>query len=256
MPSPFPGVDPYLECADWEDFHTTFNTVMRELLVPLVRPHYLVRVERRVYVDHEWEEELSRQIRPDVALIDTGSGQTRQPHASTGSVMLERQIPMPREREETYLVIRSAGDAAMICVIETLSPSNKRPGSDGRRAYMQNRDEILASQTHLVEIDFLRGGSRLPILGGDIPGDHYVVVSPSYRRPRVEVYSWSLRDPIPDIQIPLRREDGAVPLPLQTAHSMVYDRADYAADPNLRRSVEPPLRPEDAAWAAQVLASG
>ena len=50
MPSPFPGMDPFLEGPEWEDFHSTFNTVMREFLAPGVAPRYVVRVERRVYV--------------------------------------------------------------------------------------------------------------------------------------------------------------------------------------------------------------
>lgn len=51
MPSPFPGMDPFLENQEWEDFHTTFNTVLRERLATGLEPEYLVRVERRVYVE-------------------------------------------------------------------------------------------------------------------------------------------------------------------------------------------------------------
>jgi Protein of unknown function (DUF4058) len=51
MQSPFPGMDPFLETQEWEDFHTTFNTVLRELLGPSLEPKYLVRVERRVYLE-------------------------------------------------------------------------------------------------------------------------------------------------------------------------------------------------------------
>ena len=28
MPSPFPGMDPFLEGPEWEDFHTRFNTAI------------------------------------------------------------------------------------------------------------------------------------------------------------------------------------------------------------------------------------
>jgi hypothetical protein len=229
---------------------------MRELLAPLVKPNYVVRVERRVYVDHEWDSELLQHIRPDVVLVDTGLGQKQQIEAAAGTALLQREVPMPQQREETYLVIRSVIDSEMVCVIETLSPSNKRANGDGRRAYLQKRDEVLASKTHLVEIDFLRGGVRLPILGGEIPGDHYVVVSPSYRRPRVDVYSWPLHESIPDVMIPLKREDGSVKLSMQTAYNMVYDRANYEGDPSFRRiELSPPLSPENAIWASRVLAA-
>lgn len=49
-------------------------------------------------------------------------------------------------------------------MIEILSPGNKRPSSDGRKEYLLKREEIVGSETHLVELDFLRGGLRLPTM--------------------------------------------------------------------------------------------
>jgi hypothetical protein len=43
MPSPFPGVDPFIEDQEWEDFHSTFNTVLRESLAPGVEPRHRER---------------------------------------------------------------------------------------------------------------------------------------------------------------------------------------------------------------------
>ncbi len=43
MPSPFPGMDPFIEGQAWQDFHTTFITVLREQLIPQVRPRYVVQ---------------------------------------------------------------------------------------------------------------------------------------------------------------------------------------------------------------------
>ncbi len=74
MPSPFPGMDPYLESPQvWADFHSRFINVMSEQLVPLVRPRYSVRIEERVYLEFEPE---GRQgpIRPDHTLSDRGGG--------------------------------------------------------------------------------------------------------------------------------------------------------------------------------------
>jgi hypothetical protein len=51
MPSPFPGMDPYLEDPDmWAGFHTSFIVELQSQLSPLVRPDYFVRVEERVYL--------------------------------------------------------------------------------------------------------------------------------------------------------------------------------------------------------------
>ena len=49
MPSPFPGMDPYLEGALWTTFHFAFGAVIVRQLAPRLRPRYLVLpVERFV----------------------------------------------------------------------------------------------------------------------------------------------------------------------------------------------------------------
>ena len=68
-------------------------------------------------------------------------------------------------RRETYLVVRDRETMQVVTVIELLSPSNKRRNGDGRREYLTKREEFLSSSTHLVELDFLRGGLRLPVIG-------------------------------------------------------------------------------------------
>ncbi|MFC1466812.1 MAG: DUF4058 family protein [Candidatus Brachytrichaceae bacterium NZ_4S206] len=51
MPSPFPGMDPYLESAIyWRDLHACLITHIRAALQPLLRPHYNVHIAERLYV--------------------------------------------------------------------------------------------------------------------------------------------------------------------------------------------------------------
>ncbi|MCS6946604.1 MAG: DUF4058 family protein, partial [Steroidobacteraceae bacterium] len=51
MPSPFPGMDPYLESAVyWRDLHMCLITHIRAALQPLLRPNYNARIEERLYV--------------------------------------------------------------------------------------------------------------------------------------------------------------------------------------------------------------
>lgn len=45
MPSPFPGMDPYLEGYLWTDVHNALASKIRQLLVPLLRPRYTARLE-------------------------------------------------------------------------------------------------------------------------------------------------------------------------------------------------------------------
>ena len=51
MPSPFPGMNPYLEGSGlWPMFHTQLLSGCQQHLVAQVRPRYFVRLESRVYV--------------------------------------------------------------------------------------------------------------------------------------------------------------------------------------------------------------
>lgn len=69
MPSPFPGMNPYLEQPSvWEDFHMAFATEIRESLSAQVRPSFFVKLEERVFI-HEPSSEERRKLhgKPDVA---------------------------------------------------------------------------------------------------------------------------------------------------------------------------------------------
>ncbi len=228
MPSPFPGMNPFLEFQEWEDFHTTFNTVAREVLSPQVEPAYVVRVERRVYVEHSIGG-LTTSRRADVAVL-IGSTDSRLAASSTVCAALapvECELPMPEEQRETYLVVRHRETQEVVTILETLSPANKRAGADGRREYLKKREEVLSSQAHLVEFDLLLGGERLPMATTLPPGDYYAVVSRSYRRPKADVYSWGLPQVLPAIPVPLKKGDDDVLLDLQQVVNTVYDRANY-----------------------------
>src|SRR5438270_10953148 len=74
MPSPFPGMNPYLEHEDaWHDFHERFIPAAAEEIGRQVRPAYIVKIDQNVYV-HELPEGDRRLLgRPDVYVIE-GSG--------------------------------------------------------------------------------------------------------------------------------------------------------------------------------------
>jgi hypothetical protein len=67
MPSPFPGMDPFIESNDWEDFHARFINGLSNAIVPAVRPDYSVRTERRIYIDHP--SDAPSTYRADIAVI-------------------------------------------------------------------------------------------------------------------------------------------------------------------------------------------
>ncbi len=254
MPSPFPGMDPFLEGPEWEDFHTRFNTAIADYLTPRVEPRYLVRIERRIYVEHTTDDRPPVR-RVDVAvLVAEETAQAYVPSVSSGVVTAAPVaciLPMAEEMRETYLVIRLQDTQEIVTVLETLSPSNKRPGGDGRREYLRKREEIVESRVHLVELDLLRGGRRMPTTTQLPPADYYAIVSRSHWRPRADAYAWTVRDPLPTILVPVKKADPEVMLDLQAVFTTVYDRARYDLSLDYAASLDPPLSEADRQWLQQ-----
>lgn len=142
-------MDPFLESQEWEDFHTRFNTVIGEHLGPRLEPRYVVRIERRVYVEHLIDDPSSR--RTGVAVMWTASAEAAPPPGRRAATIdpVECLLPIPEERQEVYLVIRDRETMEVVTVMETPSPANKRPGGDGRREYLVKRESMLRSQAHI-----------------------------------------------------------------------------------------------------------
>jgi Protein of unknown function (DUF4058) len=118
------------------------------------------------------------------------------------------EISTPYEITEGYLEIREPLTKRVITVIEVLSPANKRPG-EGRKKYLAKRETVLSSATHFVEIDLLRQGETMPIVGGQ-RSDYQILVSRADERPSAERYAFNLRDEMPKFLLPLDTSDSAV----------------------------------------------
>lgn len=71
MPSPFPGMDPLIEGQLWEDFHIRLIYEIATALTPRIRPRYVARAERHVYLEHETEER--RHLVPDAYVAGAGT---------------------------------------------------------------------------------------------------------------------------------------------------------------------------------------
>jgi len=257
MPSPFPGMDPFLESAgEWATFHGLFLHGILEALVPKVRPRYIVRAQTYVSVFQEPDEKVGT-IVPDVVVVEGES--PLPPQTESGEVAVAVAAPATvrlafvQKREQVYLEIRERETRRLVTVIELLSPSNKRFGSPAWGDYLKKRDAIFASDVHLVELDLLRGGTRMPMGDPLPPGDYYAIISRSYRRPYCEVYAWTLKDKMPTIPIPLLKGDPDVTLDLQAVFNAAYDRAGYDYSLDYSREIEPPLSPEDAKWVKECL---
>jgi hypothetical protein len=255
MPSPFPGMDPFIEDQKWKGFHTRLITALGDALTPQVRPKYIVDVEEYVYLEQASDEWLPP-IAPDVAVAESGRDELESSQGGTATVVtiapVVRTLPMPKRRRQPFLAIRTKESQDVITTIEVLSPWNKAPG-EGRREYLLKRQNVFATPAHLVELDLLRGGQRLPTVEPLPPGDYFAFVCRKERLPKVDVYSWSLRNRFPAIPVPLAEGDPDAVLDLPTIFTTTYDRAGYDYALDYGRTLEPPLSEADAEWVRQVL---
>jgi len=261
MPSPFPGMDPYLEDPGlWPDVHHEIISVARELLASALRPKYLVRIEDRVYISDEDDPGRSVII-PDLHISDheesaaVPQSQSNAGQAS-GAVAPVVAVTMIRDKiREARIEVLDREDRRIVTVIEVLSPANKVPGARGQISYLEKRDDILESTSHLVEIDLLRAGRRTVTSRKISKCDYFVHVSRNERRPRGLLWPISLPQRLPPITIPLLEGDRDASLDLQAVLSTVYDRAGY--DLQIDYTKEPPAPPLSAQigqWARQLLA--
>ena len=249
MPSPFPGMNPFLEHEDpWHDFHERFIPAAAAMLTPQVRPGYIVKIDEHVYL-HEQSLDQRRLVGlGDVNVSRSPFGQGTSTGTALATAPAYARLPLPVEEvRESFIEVRDRHDRALITVVELLSPSNKRPGGD-REQYLAKRKQLLATGVHLVEIDLLRGGPRMPMEDAP-PCDYLVMVSRAEERPRVGIWPIGLRDPLPTVPVPLRPPDGDAHLDLQALLHRIYDDAGYE-DYIYGGTPVPPLAGEDAAWAA------
>jgi hypothetical protein len=208
MPSPFPGMDPYLERPSlWSDFHATLLVAIRAALNTALPPRYAAFI-----------------------------------------------LASARREGPRYLRIVDQERHRVVTVLELLGPSNKETGAD-RDAYLAKRNEYLATGTNLVEIDLLRAGQRPPTEEpASIASDYLILVSPASDFPRAGLWTFSVRDPLPLVTVPLGRGEEPVKIDLKRCLDRTYDESPYHRVLDYTRPPVPPLTAPDATWAQQLLA--
>jgi hypothetical protein len=261
MPSPFPGMDPYLENpAIWPDVHHKLITVAADVLSDQLLPKYLVRVDLRVYLSDELDPGRETLV-PDVRIVSRqGVGPGGLPPRGTAGAAVadavepvEATIVIEEEITEARLLVKAAASREVVTVIELLSPGNKVPGARGWDNYGAKRSEVLSSPSHLVEIDLLRGGRRYGPRETLPPFDYLINVSRAQRRPKATLWPIRLEQRLPSVPIPVLPDDPDARLDLQSMLAAVYDRGGYAYDIDYTQEPVPPLKPERTAWADWLL---
>src|SRR5438874_785462 len=208
MKSPFPGMDPFIEaCGLWEDFHTHLIEKIYEALADAVPERYVVRTGERSYVVlANANGEKSYPFQADVGMA-TSSGRDRSTLQEGGTALAEaatEAVPVmlrafvEEEYRETFVEIYHAdpGQQLVTC-IEVLSPSNKRRGSEGWNLYLRKRQALMLGAANLVEIDLLRGGTKLPMLDPWPSAPYTLLVCRQSRAPYCKVWPAHYRRPLP-----------------------------------------------------------
>jgi Protein of unknown function (DUF4058) len=255
MNSPFPGMDPYLE-QHWGDVHHNLITFAQGLLNENLPRDLRARVQERVLVELPSED---RVYYPDVRVVEHerpvqgGMGVA----AAAGAIPAEPlEVAFLEPETQGFLeIVESHPERRVITVLEILSPSNKYAGV-GRDLYRRKQNDLAEGGISLVEIDLLRAGPHvLQVPLGQYP--------PTYRTPykvcvhrgwkaSAEIYRVPLRERLPAIRVPLRQTDGDVLLDLQALIAQVYRHGRYD-DIDYTAAAVPPLAPDDAAWADELL---
>ncbi len=252
--SPFPGMDPYLEAPGlWPYVHIRLMTIFSEQLTPLLAPHYLAELDTQIVIDRG--DDTPQLIIPDVSVTRTSPPvEAATATATMAPPPLQLRVPLEVPTRLVSMLIRHREQARLVAVLELLSPINKRRG-EGRDAYLEKRRHVLHAPVHLIEIDFLRRYRRMPF-DDPVPAAHYLVaICKAGERPLCHVWPLSVRQPLPVIPIPLLPPDPPVPLDLGQALRTAYARARYDLRVEYRQPPHLPLAPDEAAWAAQLIAA-
>ena len=260
MPSPFPGMDPYLEHPEFfPGLHDRLIVYLCEFLQPRLPDPYYAETRARVWVEY-----TDRFLTPDLNL-----SRTDQPSKGpTGSASPERGVAvgispsalLGEEMRESFLEILTVrGKRQLVTAIEILSPSNKTPGESGRTQYIEKQRELHNSRVNVVEIDLLRGGRhttlarREQVIAAVGSFDYHISIRKMDDLEQAHVHAFRLDQRVPEIVVPLLPGDGGTTVDLQAVFDRCYDTGPYRRAAPYRQAPEPPLTPEQAAWAEKLL---
>ena len=254
MRSPFPGMDPYLE-PHWLDVHSSLIYLAKVAVQGQLGTDLVARSEERLIVEDPLGRPRSRH--PDIRVVEHGFGD--EPTRPLSGVALAEPLVLQVEtepiRQRFIEIIDVTSGGRVVTVIEIVSPTNKLPGP-GRALYQSKQQECVAGRVNLVEIDLIRRGEReLLVSPWELPPDWRTAYMACVHRAnwkewgRREAYRLPLRERLPAIAIPLRATDRDIVMDLQSLVDEAYRAGAYDRTIDYRQPCDPPLDPDDAAWA-------
>lgn len=257
MPSPFPGMDPFLEGHLWPDVHQALANQIREQLNQLLGPNYVARLAVAVIEDETGEAEIGVMY-PDVEIIEaitTHRALRERAHVASPSLLLPSPAPavilVNLKFRQVTVEIQDVKNKELITSIEILSPVNKR--EPGLTKYREKRKRLYAGQVNLLEIDLLRRGQRVVVLN-KFAAARYLTGLTRAGSERMELWPLTLQERLPVLPVPLRKLEQDIPLDLQAALDTIYARALYERSIDYTEEPPPPaLSFQEQEWVRELL---
>ena len=264
MPSPFPGMDPFLENRMfWRGVHQSLIAFANVELNTYLPPGFSANIEERVYIAGPdaggYPDIYIHREEPERLTVPSGSvGVLERPVEAT----IPQRLTVASERvRESYIEVSQHETGTVVAVIEVLSPANKRHGT-GREEYVRKQQSVLTSDVHLLEIDLLRGGLHTVAAPENAlrPQAHWDYIVCLHRGGQSEVtlqtfdyWPILLAETLPTVFLPLTPGLKSVTLPLQKLFDQVYDGGPYARRIRYDDAPQVPLEGDDAVWADTLL---
>jgi hypothetical protein len=260
-------MDPYIEaCGLWEDFHQKLMGDIEKALAATVPEHYVVRMGERQYVvlmspeeagikEHMTQGDVSISFAPGRPPVGGGAvAVLAEPQTDRETQPVEIEALVEVEFREAFVEIHELEPKRrLVTTIEVLSPSNKRRDTAGWTRYLRKRLAHLEGGANLVEIDLLRGGTRMPMAEDWPESPYYLLVCRRGRGPKCTVWPAYYTRPLPEIPVPLAAPDPDVPLATQGMIDAIYQRSRYEVDIDYRQPCHPRLGDDGNVWLARRL---
>jgi len=249
-------MDPYLEGDLWQEFHETLAHQIRGQLMTVLPANYAALLKRHYVIDYSGvgivDRPANRAIYPDAHVTKVKEAVVD--YETMTAPTVELITPLPEKTSTLSVEIREVPGRRLVTVIEILSPANKQ--GKGFEEYVEKRTALLQTSVHLLELDLLRLGKRIPLVGGELPAaPYYIFLSRATRHPHTAVWPVQLREPLPIVPVPPLAPDPDVPLALQQAIDACFQTVryherllDYTQPPP-----GPPFSPKDLAWVETIL---
>ena len=243
MQCPFPGMDPYIEMSGlWDDFHADMIAEIKRAIAPQLPPHYAVRTGERYYVDVCSPGDMGAVddtlVQSDASVVRVAERLAVRGRSGGARAPVETEVAIELEFREKFLDIREMRSGHIVTTIEVLSPGNKR-GGEGRHQYLLKRNACLLGERNFVEIDLLRGGTRMPPANEYPAGEYFVALFRMTRPGKCGLWPIGLRDRLPTLPVPLLPGEVDLRLDLAPMVNAIYVGSNYGLSINYALPLSP-----------------